>query len=861
MAYNNDSKEYPQNPSIWGSTQELSDTPNTLIYGRGTPYVGIFDENGNPIIEPQSQNSLGELCTDFTYTSVEQGMDTADITIQCSNPNLLALPSLHYRSILILQWGYIPLYSGDSLYSSIKQMVILKRETVFNDNGVTVNLHLSDPNYFLYLMNPNYLGIPGVSPNDLAFAIGGLYNLGLPYRLTAYTYQDKGNSREQIVILPRTDGFHRQTTEKQPIKDISNEVEGRHGVYTGDTRRVRASGEYVDENGNPLTTTYEYIALFNKDELSKADNIINNTRGYSDEEIQNANKLLEQYNSLKALAEKNGWAERVVVDPLVDMTVSYIGGTKNDANILNQIAKGFNHVFGSPAIIRGNGSGELLIQTEIRTNIPYRTYTWAGGNGELLEFSASDDFSVNNIYGNESKDIDTNKQYNTNKAIDADSDPKKNKYITVWNQDLDYSYDLTNTTVIGSNLRGYGQSLYTNDPYISVDRFNNKSWLPSDVSQKDRNQSAGTSSINDVISQFMAEAQRRNIPVYTEATLPDRQGSLSDQALVNEIFTEYPLTSEEIKRSIVQMIEARKRLEKVNDIEQNVSNYTDLMQIVISRKVRIIVEGDVSSRSYNFFEALNGAFEKNADKDKAVDNKTKYYETSLIPGSNFAYRIDGITDLGEMVNTYVDNDGNTKKDTVKLYEISILYSIPNDKCLDCITPNMVNTMVFSNNLYQVTSHKIEAKARLLGNPELEATLNVNIQGVGEYSMRWFVTKVVHQINQESGYICDVEFRPYDQSSKQLLLSASEATSNVFKVVETVRDKMKSRNTIPERFTMADYYDCVSKEMGATRGAFIDPFNNTTREVSMTEGYEFLDSMNDNITNQSTTNAQNLQQDN
>ena len=61
--------------------------------------------------------------------------------------------------------------------------------------------------------------------------------------------------------------------------------------------------------------------------------------------------------------------------------------------------------------------------------------------------------------------------------------------------------------------------------------------------------------------------------------------------------------------------------------------------------------------------------------------------------------------------------------------------------------------------------------------------------------------------------------------------------------------------------MADYYDCVAKEMGATKGLFIDPFNNTTREVSMTEGYEFLDSMNDNITNQSPTNAQNLQQDN
>lgn len=848
MAYNNDSNEYPQNPSIWGSTQELSDTPNTLIYGRGTPYVGIFDENGKPIIEPQSQNSLGELCTDFTYTSVEQGMDTADITIQCSNPNLLALPSLHYRSILILQWGYLPSYSGDSLYSHIKKMVILKRETVFNDNGVTVNLHLSDPNYFLYLMNPNYLGIPGVGVNDLSLAIAGLNGLGVPVRITDFNYRGNGETQSyRAFLIP--DGF-KLDGEVQSIDDINPEVIDRHKLDRRDPRRLLASRPLQDEQGNPLTTSYEYVAIFNEDELSNALRIVDNSNlypGYENEDnVIEARTLVEQYNFFKSQADKMGWVERTVVDPLVDVSVSYIGGTKNDANILNQVVKGFNHVTRKNVMVRGNGSGELLLQTEPRTNIPYRTYTWAGGNGELLEFSASDDFSVNNIYGNESKDIDPNKNYNSIKAIDADSDPK---ILTVYNTDPTSTYNIRPITTGGPVMPS--PFVASSDGPREIDAYNNRSWTVSDFglsmySSTYNNTTSPWDTYYKAITNFMNESVQRNIRVYSESYLPSNGSNI-----INTILTEYPLTDSEIQMALNQLINYRKNLEKVNDVEKNLDNYTGWKQITIPRKIRLIVEGDENSKSRQFFNGLTKL------KDYAIGQDTdgsKYFARSS--DNSFSFRVDDITYISGI------KDPSEKNFEVKFYEVTIQYSIPNQKSLDSLIANGVNVLPLTNNLYQVTSHKIEAKARLLGNPELEATLNVNIQGVGEYSMRWFVTKVVHQINQESGYICDVEFRPYDQNSKQLILSASEAADNLFKTIKTIRERVKELDpdTSQDYFTRADSWEIKSRNKNLDTGD--DSYStNIVPNVSMTEGYEFLDSMNDNITNQSPTNAQNLQQDN
>ena len=97
MAYNNDTGYSPGSNSIWGATNPLQDSPHTLLYGVGAPYVGIFDREDKPIIEPESGLTLGELCESFSYESVEEGVDSAKFTIHCSNPNILNLKSLQYE--------------------------------------------------------------------------------------------------------------------------------------------------------------------------------------------------------------------------------------------------------------------------------------------------------------------------------------------------------------------------------------------------------------------------------------------------------------------------------------------------------------------------------------------------------------------------------------------------------------------------------------------------------------------------------------------------------------------------------------------------------------------------------------------
>ena len=136
----------------------MSNQPQTLKNGTGTPYLAIFDGEGKPIIDELLGKPVGLFVTRFSYTMDEDDIDTGSITINSSNPNISDNPSLMYRSRLQIQWGW--LFSDKSkLISPLKKVMVKKRKTSFSQTGVEMVITIGCPTSLTKSTPANYSGI------------------------------------------------------------------------------------------------------------------------------------------------------------------------------------------------------------------------------------------------------------------------------------------------------------------------------------------------------------------------------------------------------------------------------------------------------------------------------------------------------------------------------------------------------------------------------------------------------------------------------------------------------------------------------------------------------------------------------
>lgn len=137
-----------------------------LKKGTGTPYVAIFDSDGNPIICPLNNMPIGMFVTKFNYKYVEEGADTAEITIQTNNINIADHSALQYLMPIKLQWGWL-YHNRGSESSPVRTVVVKDISLRFSPEGVTMDLDLSDSSFLLKGTAANYnaVGAASISKN------------------------------------------------------------------------------------------------------------------------------------------------------------------------------------------------------------------------------------------------------------------------------------------------------------------------------------------------------------------------------------------------------------------------------------------------------------------------------------------------------------------------------------------------------------------------------------------------------------------------------------------------------------------------------------------------------------------------
>ena len=113
------------------------DSPVQLPQGVGTPYLGIFDAVGNPIMDRGLP--IGILVKDFTYEYIEDGINTGQFSLSSNNADLPNHGALKHNCALQLQWGWL-LPNNSSVRSPIRKVYIVGKEIEFSSNGVYMTI-------------------------------------------------------------------------------------------------------------------------------------------------------------------------------------------------------------------------------------------------------------------------------------------------------------------------------------------------------------------------------------------------------------------------------------------------------------------------------------------------------------------------------------------------------------------------------------------------------------------------------------------------------------------------------------------------------------------------------------------------
>lgn len=126
--------------------------PPTLEYGTGTPYLAIFNDSLQPIVNPLTGINLGAYIESFQYVFQEgekrsRGQDSpgneATLVFRSGNPDSLDIPELQKNSPIYLQFGYI-FSNGRALCSNVIFTVIREISATLNQEGVSITLKTKD---------------------------------------------------------------------------------------------------------------------------------------------------------------------------------------------------------------------------------------------------------------------------------------------------------------------------------------------------------------------------------------------------------------------------------------------------------------------------------------------------------------------------------------------------------------------------------------------------------------------------------------------------------------------------------------------------------------------------------------------
>lgn len=704
----------------------MEDSKPVLKGGSGTPYLSIFNSQGNVIIDPKTNHPIGTYTSDFWYEYNEEKSDTCEITLDCDNPDVLSLPDLKIQSLLLLQWGWIYI-DGTAYIGPLRKVVIRDYQSDFNENGTKIVIKCTDLADMLKNKPADY--------TNKAFGMWVENNLVGRYLYQIVDYEvDKG----LVVATPWNQAVYGNGKKaiveiQQPSVTAKNEFEGKEFFKSGDSTSVNQ-------------------------------------------------KLLEDRNKYYVGSNK-----------VVDYKMLY--GTDRTAYAqLQSFTKMLNGDFALDT-----RDDKITIHTPNFNQEPIASYTYAGGNGELLSCSVKTEkrskktsAARSSTVNPKTKEIDTHLNQS---FVDVDSVPPL----------LRRPDDDTKKAMNSGRRSLKGISEYNDDPNQArqkkIDSAKDYKTTQEDLN---RNYQATPEDIENALAAFKDDFTQK-LNAYksdpNELTLSELIGINSMGKFLVPVVRPVVYEVDPYKYAKTGSLKEAIVGEDKPDYSQMDANYGNANQVA------------VTSSTFNNYEGFNSTY---ARGNAAIRNNPSIIVIGESPNRETHTREE---DFGANRYNYLKIVTDTKM-YVELDGASVFNSA---------VPSDLQKILNSNHLNSNKDKQLVMDLKVVGRPELESGRIIEVKNISSfYSGLWYTKKVRHQLNPSSGYIVTanliVRGLPKLSSETTSKVSPSNGISNWKKIKEAAKKAVESGYTpqdalsdyvysIQQKAALDENFATVSQEIG------------------------------------------------
>lgn len=695
--------------------EQRPDSNTVLRHGTATPYIGIFNPQKSVIRDPKNGLPLGTFVTDFQYVYEEEKTDHGQLTIDTDNPDLVSLNELGYQQGLILQWGYI-YPNQDSYIGPQRRVIITGKKAGFTATGVHITLEFTDAASLLKS-----------SPSQHYDCTRGFVEYvkdlckGIPIGLAIVDC----NSTQ--VLTQRV--AHRINKNE----DIQRQYPKNHN--TG-TKAEWATGS-------------KFNAIEPLEMIQPPSVDIPNMVGVELLEwAPNTQKLTfhDPDNFRKVYLREDLYAEAIVQ-----------GTSRSKYYQLVDIARGLS---GGPYFVDSRDD-KIIIHNQQANGDIIKVYTWAGGSGELIEFTINSKFVKTSVEVKQTNELDPDTKSLNTTMVQGIIDPDSG------NMDgIDTHMVWPDTGTMFWNPQG---GSVRNAP---IEAANAPLFGQTAAANKQRN-----------LVEYHQHPNNQVTKVNGTTEKPQRAyfGSVNE---AKQWFTAHPQVSqheiEEWFRSWKQDFE-KKRASAIDGVEELAHSLDKIPPFVIEKDITITAEvnlehlggsHDLKNQiiTENMTETFKNAILSGGDYLSRYEDEYYGRESGLTKNATFmgkVYRenaetmlINGGFQVAEVYRKEGEDEYHFKhrKAENRIVSINTRIRIQLDGIDVAAGADSINILgSLGNDITQQITDSVKAEALVVGDPVLESSMNVQIQNVSEkYSGLWYTKKVTHNINK-SGYLTKIEF--------------------------------------------------------------------------------------------------------
>lgn len=674
------------------------DSRPMLPKGTGTPYLAIFNAQQAVIRDPKNNLPLGTFVTDFEYVYDEEKSDKGKIQLETDNPDLISLTELDYYQGLQLQWGWIyPDHTG--VFGPVRRVIITGQSIEFTSKGVRITLEISDAATVLKNTPANHFD------NTKGF-IKYMEDLckGMPIGIALIDYNQYHTVKTKVA---------------QKVVD-SNTIADKYpgGINTG--------AEWA--TGSPLQSISPL------------------------EIIQTPTTICRDAVGVKIL-EYNPDTEKLIINDPENFRKVYlsediaaggllIGTSRNKYAQIGDIARGLS---GGPYFVDSRDNNIVIHNAKSERDV-LKTYTYMGGNGELLEFSIKSSFVKNSAEVKQTTEIDPDSKDINTTLVQGVTDPNQG------------NEDGVDTYMIWPNYAWNPKQGSSGRVPFASPKYN--------MQEAKARQSATEYHVLKDYGSNPVPANNDNLSVgRTFSSVREAKG----------YFQHHPKVSKsEIVEYFTHWKEDWDSKASQADVKASAHTLDRIPPFKVKRKVQIRAQVNLehmggsmglknkrvtAERTEAFVHALtSGQQDLNIYKDE-------YYSTYTSEGSNIRNNallmrrtfINNATALLKSVEglrlNYIDKTG---ENVLVIFNTEIEIELDG---VDVAANNDIkNTSgLLENEVTDSITHQVKAEASIIGDPSLETSMNIEIQNVSsKFSGLWYTKKVTHTLNRQ-GYLCKVEF--------------------------------------------------------------------------------------------------------